>query len=337
MLIVFRFDASPAIGGGHAVRCGALAAQLTRQGHACGFAANDAAADIAAAALPGADILRLSGGDEIETMKTRWPDGADWLVVDHYGRDESFEQACKGWSRSIAVIDDLPTRPHASDLLVDQTLDRTETQYRSLVSADCKILAGSDYTLLREEFSALRPVALARRNSLPQSPRIVISFGTSDPGKATLRTLAALQCVKHPVRIDVLVGRLCPHLGEIEAAVRNDARASLTVDPASMAQHFVDADIAIGAPGMTAWERACLGLPSIVIPVVDNQVDNAAALDRHGAVMVLPIVERVTERDITSALSSLLEQPTRWQAMSAAAARIADGDGVKRVAAAMGA
>ena len=335
MLIVFRFDASPAIGGGHAVRCGALAAELSRQGHACGFAANDAGADIAIANMPNADVLRLSGDDEAAAMKTKWPDGADWLVVDHYGRDVSFEISCKGWSRSILAVDDLPTRPHSADILVDQTLDRMQAEYRGLVNADCKVLAGSEYTLLRDEFSALRPVALARRVTLPPLPRIVISFGTSDPGKATLRVLAALQRVTHPISIDVLVGRLCPHLGEIEAAIRNDARTSLTVDPVSMAQHFVDADIAIGAPGMTSWERACLGLPSVVIPVVDNQVDNAAALGRRGAVAVLPVIERVTEQEIASALLSLLDQPSRWQAMSVAAARVVDGDGVKRVSRAM--
>lgn len=335
MLIVFRFDASPAIGGGHAIRCGALAAELSLQGHRCGFAANDAGADIAIANMPNADVFRLSGDDETAAMKAKWPNGADWLVVDHYGRDASFEISCKGWSRSILAVDDLPTRPHVADILVDQTLDRTQAEYRGLVHADCKVLAGSEYTLLREEFSAHRAAALARRMALPPSPRIVISFGTSDPGKATLRVLAALQRVKHPIGIDVLVGRLCPHLGEIEAAIRNDARASLTVDPVSMAQHFVDADIAIGAPGMTSWERACLGLPSVVIPVADNQVDNAAALERRGLVTMLPVIERVTEQEIAVAVSSLLDQPERWRVMATAAARLVDGDGVKRVTAAM--
>jgi UDP-2,4-diacetamido-2,4,6-trideoxy-beta-L-altropyranose hydrolase len=335
VLIVFRFDASSAIGGGHAVRCGALAAELSLQGHRCGFAANDTGAELAAAALPDADVLRLSGSDEVDAMKKRWPDGADWLVVDHYGRDASFESSCKGWGRSILVVDDLPTRPHAADILVDQTLDRTQAEYRGLVNADCKVLAGSEYTLLREEFSTLRPMALARRMTLPQSPQVVISFGTSDPGKATLRALSALRLVRQPIRIEILVGRLCPHLGEIEAAVRNESRATLFVDPVSVAKHFVDADIAIGAPGMTSWERACLGLPSVVIPVVDNQVDNAAALGRHGAVAVLSVIERVTEQEIASALLSLLDQPARWQAMSVAAARVVDGNGVKRVSRAM--
>lgn len=323
------------MGGGHAIRCGALAAELSRQGHRCGFAANDSGADLAGAILPDADVLRLSGDNDLEVMKKQWPEGADWLVVDHYGRDASFEQSSKGWSRRILAVDDLPTRRHASDILLDQTLDRSEAEYRALVNPGCKVLAGADYTLLREEFRTHRAAALARRNAMPQPTRIVVSFGASDPGKATLRALEALRLVKYPIQIEILVGRLCPHLGEIETAVRNESGASLVIDPASVARHFADADIAIGAPGMTAWERACLGLPAIVIPVADNQVDNAAALERHGAVTVLPVIERVTREEIASAVSLLIEQPSRWQAMSAAAAHLVDGQGIARVSAAM--
>ena len=111
----------------------------------------------------------------------------------------------------------------------------------------------------------------------------------------------------------------------------------MTVEPASVARHFAEADIGVGAPGMTAWERACLGLPAIVIPVADNQVDNAAALARHGAVAVLPPVARVTATEIASAVSSLLTEPLRWHAMAKAAATLVDGDGAKRVCRAMAA
>jgi len=280
-------------------------------------------------------VLRLAGEDEIGAMKKKWPDGADWLVVDHYGRDIAFERAAKGWARKIMAVDDLPTRPHASDLLVDQTLGRGADEYRPLVDRESKVLAGSEYTLLREEFRAHRQAALARRDALPATPRIVISFGASDSNKASLRVLDGLRSVKRPISVEILVGRLCPHLDEIEAAVRDDRRVSLVVDPASVAPHFAHADLAIGAPGMTAWERACLGLPAIVIPVADNQIDNAAALERHGAVNVLPVIERVTADQIATAVSALLDESARWQAMAAAAARAVDGDGVKRVSAAM--
>ncbi|MFL9599001.1 UDP-2,4-diacetamido-2,4,6-trideoxy-beta-L-altropyranose hydrolase, partial [Aeromonas veronii] len=37
-----------------------------------------------------------------------------------------------------------------------------------------------------------------------------------------------------------------------------------------MAEH----DLAIGAAGGMTWERACLGLPTLAVPIVDNQVFN---------------------------------------------------------------
>lgn len=338
MLIVFRFDASPAIGGGHAIRCAALAAELSRQGHACGFAANDAGVDLAEAIVPDAGILRLSDDrDELEAMTARWPAGAGWLVVDHYGRDIAFERAANGWARKIMAVDDLPTRPHASDILVDQTLGRTAAEYRTLVDRGCNVLAGADYTLLREDFRAHRKAALVRRDALPATPRIVISFGASDSGKASIRTLNAMSRISHLERVEIVVGALCPHLDEIKAAAAGRVRTFVIVDPASVAPHFVNSDIAIGAPGMSAWERACLGLPSIVIPVADNQVDNAAALQRHGAAIALPSIDRVTPSEIEAAIETLVNHPDRWQSMATAAASIVDGDGAKRVSAAMGA
>ena len=38
-----------------------------------------------------------------------------------------------------------------------------------------------------------------------------------------------------------------------------------------MAELISKCDLAIGAAGTTAWERCCLGLPSIIITIADNQ------------------------------------------------------------------
>ncbi len=334
--IVFRFDASPVIGGGHAIRCVALAAELSRLGHRCGFTANEDGVKLAAAILPDADFMRPSDeSDEAGDMQKRWPGGVDWLVVDHYGRSVSFEQLFKGWSRKVMAVDDRPTRSHACDILLDQTLDRSEIEYRALVNSDCKVLTGVGFTLIREEFRKHRMLALARRGAIPQLPQIVVSFGASDAGKASLRALEALQLVKLPIRIKILVGRLCPHLDEIEEAVIRNQRTTLVVDPASIARHFAEADLAIGAPGTTAWEWACLGLPAIVIPVADNQSDNAAALARRGLVIALPAIANVTREEIAFAVSSLFDRPAHWRSMSQTASRLVDGNGVKRVVDAM--
>ena len=32
-------------------------------------------------------------------------------------------------------------------------------------------------------------------------------------------------------------------------------------------------NIIIGSPGTSTWERACMGIPNIVIPVAENQIE----------------------------------------------------------------
>ena len=87
-----------------------------------------------------------------------------------------------------------------------------------------------------------------------------------------------------------------------------------------------DADLAIGAPGMTSWERCCLGLPTIALVLAENQREVAEALARSGAAEVAAGVV-----DLPRVLASLIDDPDQRLAMTAAAAAIADGKGTERV------
>jgi len=49
--------------------------------------------------------------------------------------------------------------------------------------------------------------------------------------------------------------------------------------------------VAIGAPGTTSWERACLGLPSIIVPLAENQRETSNQLVKHGAVLCVNVEE----------------------------------------------
>ena len=59
---------------------------------------------------------------------------------------------------------------------------------------------------------------------------------------------------------------------------------SLTAD---IHRLMVACDLAIGAGGGSAWERCCVGLPTIMIGIADNQSDVAAALADAGAAIDL--------------------------------------------------
>lgn len=54
-----------------------------------------------------------------------------------------------------------------------------------------------------------------------------------------------------------------------------------------MAELMANVDLAIGAAGSSVWERCCLGLPSIIIPIADNQKPIAEFLAKEKLAIVI--------------------------------------------------
>ena len=46
----------------------------------------------------------------------------------------------------------------------------------------------------------------------------------------------------------------------------------------NMSEMMNNSDLYIGSAGTTTWERSCIGLPSIVISVAENQIEPMNAL-----------------------------------------------------------
>jgi len=124
-LIVLRADGGAGVGAGHVSRCLALQDWLRVDGWRAQIAVN---AEAVPFVPPGFDpdnvVLVAPGSASSADMVARWPDGCDVLVLDHYGIGREVETELKGWARRVAVIDDIPNRPHRCDLIVDQTAGR---------------------------------------------------------------------------------------------------------------------------------------------------------------------------------------------------------------------
>ena len=84
-----------------------------------------------------------------------------------------------------------------------------------------------------------------------------------------------------------------------------------------------------GAGGTTTWERCCLGLPTIVVSIAENQNQLVKALEQTGHVQILGKGSSVTTRQIRTALLAELAKPRE------AISKITDGWGASRLAIAM--
>lgn len=330
--VVFRADASPAMGGGHIVRTLALADALAERGWECTFATRpQSLATVPALDRSGHRIVSLTGSDDIASLCAALERPADWLIVDHYQLDASFHRAARDRADRIAVIDDLADRDCDCELLIDPTPGRTAAAWENLVPDDCRMLTGADYALLRPEFLHQRARALGRDGSL-ECRRLFVSFGFTDAGGYTLTALEEIRRAGLRVPVDVVIGRASPwQEAVVDLAQSLPYPVRIHEESANIAAVMAAADMAVGAGGGTALERCCLGLPSIVIVIAANQAANTAALAEAGAIESLGPAEGLTAKDMAAAVQALCADGGRRSAMSAAAAALCDGLGTERV------
>lgn len=267
--------------------------------------------------------------EQTKAILMKNPHDINWLVVDHYALDKQWEMQMSPFVKKIMIIDDLADRPHDCDLVLDQNYTQSENRYNGLVPDTCIRLIGPRYTLLRPQFRKTRENLRGRDGKVQ---RILIFMGGADPGNVTCKVLRAIQMLNQPsISIDVVIGASNTHANEVEALTSNMSDTTCHFHVENMAELMANADLCIGAGGSTAWERCCLGLPSVVMILADNQKDIAEELEKEGVVVNLGWHEDVTEMDIKNAVENLLADSDKRKSMSLKGKEITDGMGANRV------
>lgn len=337
MNAIFRVDASSKMGGGHVMRCLTLANFLTKNGWDCAFAVGkDAIKTVPELSKTIHDIYVLEGedADEAQEIKGRFEE-CDWLIVDHYFRQAPFETAARSFANKIMVIDDLANRTHNCDLLLDQTYGRLAQDYKKLVPEQTRLLMGTKYALLRPEFGILRSKAQNRRQNIFEVRRLLVNLGASDPHAMTAKILQAINQTGRELIVDVVIGAGDPaELGLDIIAQSMSQQVKFHGFDANMAKLMLQADLAVGAGGSSSWERCCLGLPTLIIIIAENQEKIAHVLDEMGAAVVLCqyrkfdddiFIEKLNE--LAPENSMLANQTSMLDQMSVAAFKICTGAG----------
>lgn len=361
MDVAIRADASLQLGTGHVMRCLTLAEALKDRGARCRFVCRDHPGHLGnvllhrgfgITLLPRGDGARLSEGragrapsDWSPMLGASWEDDAaqtsdamgdtspDWLVVDHYSLDYRWERALQASCENLLVIDDLADRTHDCDVLVDQNLGRVQSSYSGLDPSGTRVLAGPRFALLRPEFAALRDFSLRRREA-PALERIMVSMGGVDMDDATGEVLKELSGapLSQGTHISVVMGASAPWLRSVRArAASMPWPTEVHVAAENMARLMAASDLAIGAAGTTSWERCCLGLPSLVAILADNQAAGSQALEASGCAVPIGRPGSLGP-GLLSALATV-SVPDRLVTMSLASRDITDGLGTQRVAA----
>ena len=340
MKVVIRVDASHIIGTGHVMRCLILAQTLQNNGAEVQFICRKHERNlIDKICSTGFHTFELELTDEKEVDNklayTSWLGATqqkdvdecinilkdkktDWLIVDHYSLDEYWQKSLKPYYKKLMVIDDLADRQFDCDILLNQNLGSTKEQYKNRVPKSCELLLGCEYALLRPEFSKLRGQALEKRKKTKEIKNILISMG----GGENKIIYDILKQLDSRFNVVVVLGKNFLFNKKVQSYV-DGKNIKIIMETDNMAKLMLDADLAIGAGGSTSWERCCLGLPTIVFMIADNQREVVKNLEQLGAVIVA--------ENLKEDLQLIMRDIDLWKRMSNKAQEICDGLGVHRI------
>lgn len=358
--VVIRVDAGQRIGTGHVMRCLSVADRLVVTAARDGV---DLRIHFICKAHAGhlGDLIRargyrctlltvvpdwkaegylawLGGPVDADAALTReaMAGRADLLIADHYAIDIAWQRQLRKAAGSIAAIEDMPARMHHCDILIDQNIGHEASLYADRVRPGTQLLVGADYAPVRGAFVSLRRESLARRASVKIPRVLLVSLGGADPDDVTSAVLRALRPPLEFDTVHVVLSGIARHLDAVREEVARHGNAVLHVDTRQMPELMAEADLSIGAAGVTAIERCVLGLPTLMVVVADNQIEAAQRMDRLGAVRLLGHTADITPEGVHSALAAFVQdRPDGLQAMSRAAAALCDGHGLDRIAPAL--
>ncbi|HWY61168.1 MAG TPA: NTP transferase domain-containing protein [Rhizomicrobium sp.] len=226
----------------------------------------------------------------------------------------------------IAVIDDISDRRLAASHAYYPPIPQAGEL--AWAGSACKPRIGWEWCILG--FDPARLAAPDKR--APGQFRIAISMGGADPLNLTATALEALDLIKPSFQADFVIGPAFADpktlIGRIEKAGPNFHALTNVSDLVGL---FANADLALIAFGVTAYEVAALGVPAIYLPISQDHLRSASAFVSAGLGLALP--EAASAYAIAAAVSSLMEDDARRRDMHLTGPKLITGGGAAKIAA----
>ncbi len=339
-------DAGPHVGTGHLRRSACLARGLDRfLGAPVSLVTTPLGSELFSAqpeARPGAVVCHQAPRAELHERARQLVEAMNAppvVIFDDHRVDAGVEATFAGIARLVVVISDLLDRTHACDVLIDQNDYHDSGDYAGLVPEGCAVLVGAPYLMLRREFDDWRELSLfqqekwTRRDDCAAKP-VFVSLGGGDPLNV-LDTLCKALLDQIPNPLVVTCGEFVACRPRLEAlAAQAPDRLQLHFDPPNIAELMSSCCFAVSAGGTMCWERAMLGLPSVTLAIVDNQIEITHYLSDKGAHIGLDCRDGIDWDALRRALADMERADIRRR-LSRQSATIVRSHGVQQVCASL--
>ena len=192
-------------------------------------------------------------------------------------------------------------------------------------------LSGPAYYLFSPAYLECR----GRKPTIRQDARrVLLTFGGTDPRGLTTKAIAALNGIDdRQLNVRVIIGPAFSRSTreQVEAEIRQSRHIfQVEIAPDSLAGAMQWADLAVASTGLTKYELALCGTPSIQMSIDTKHAEVNQAFAATGAARDLGVCDAVSPEMLRDGVLSVLDDRQSRQAMSRRGQRLVDGGGNRR-------
>jgi len=333
--ILIRCRASHRVGFGHLSRSRVLAKELLNKGYRTILIG------------PNRELMN----DEDHSIFTEWITREEWksaqseaefhigtaqhyeakhIIIDDYRSDYEHQYLLRSAGLTILQqYDASKTQKFAAQFVINASPYEKESFYtNSLALHKIKMLLGPKYAILRPAFLDIDLNTVEKKN------RVLVTFGGGDDRGAMLYTLDELKGnLPQDWSLVLMIGEHNPNIEHIKRWINEhpSEKIELKINPSNVPQLISGCTLAILAGGTTISEAAFLGVPSILIPIAENQYKQCEGWHALGAMHYLSPYNKLSEGSLRETLINLINDRDQIRKMREACTQSVDGLGTKRI------
>ncbi|TSA00412.1 MAG: hypothetical protein D4R81_07775 [Nitrospiraceae bacterium] len=241
----------------------------------------------------------------------------DVILVNQLNNPPSYIESLRRHATLVVTMDDTSEGAQRADLNINVLYHKPGA------------VVEPQYIALREEFRVAHTISRSVRSEVKE---VLVTQGGSDTYGFTPRIVRALERMTFRPHCTVVVGPAFRHHDELQEALSASSLGiSVLRSVREMSRLMIDADLAVTAGGLTMFELACVGTPSVVVCGERFEVETAARLEQAGAVVNLGFGDDLNDEALLATMDWLARDVERRRHMAAKGKQLVDGRGCERI------
>ena len=239
------------------------------------------------------------------------------------------EQLSKKLSKHIPIvlIDDAFSKNVYSDIIINGSINKKFHNYIIKNNKNKKYL-GANFFMANNNFlkNRKKQIEIKKKNKY----KIIISIGGSDPNHLTMYILKSIVMISN-IKIIIIVGPFFKDTKKIINICKNYKNVEVKDSSIKIWNEFKKADVVISKSGITLYELAIMGIPTMCISSFKHEEPSAKEFMKKKFLINLGMQENVNENQIKCELLKILKNIKKRKIMSTQGKKIVDGKGLERV------